>query len=334
MIIFLIGAALGIHAPTPDSSVTLSREFIAMSTELRVSLTAPDRPAALQALEAAYQAVIETDGLLSTWHPSALDSLNHTDVTRATPLSAELAAITCTVLAWRDSTAGAFEPVSGALTDAWDIRGKGRVPDASALARALAATGPAAMTFTPECAAGVRHDAGTWLDSGGFGKGAALAHAAATLRSLGVTSAFLDFGGQLMALGAPVNGGSWTAAIADPGDRQRPVLRLRVDGVSASTSAQSEHRVTVHGVRYGHIMDPRTGRPAASWGSVTVLAADPLVADILSTALFVMGPDAGLAWADRHPRIGAVFLVRRHGRLDIRASSGARRFLDSSPSVP
>jgi thiamine biosynthesis lipoprotein len=81
-------------------------------------------------------------------------------------------------------------------------------------------------------------------------------------------------------------------------------------------------------------MDPRTGRPAAPWGSVTVLSPDPLVADILSTALFVMGPEAGLAWADRHPGIGAVFLVRRPGGLEVRASTGACRLLDAPPHTP
>ena len=83
----------------------------------------------------------------------------------------------------------------------------------------------------------------------------------------------------------------------------------------------------VGGRRYGHIFDPRTGRPVPAWGSVTVVARDPLLADILSTALLVLGPEAALAWARERPEIGVLVLEDHGGRVRSRWSPGLEAFL-------
>lgn len=312
----------GIVAP---QGVRVRRDVVAMGTQLQMDVVAVSRPRALSATEDVYQVVLQTDSLLSTWHPSQLDSFNHAAPGDTVALPSGLATLLGEVLPWRDSTGGAFEPVSGALTDAWDLRGEGRVPLAADLQAALGSSGPDAMMIAD--GVGIRTRRGAWLDSGAFGKGAALREAQRALLADSVDAALLDFGGQLLAIGAPANARGWTVAIADPHDRSRPAVRLLLRDVSASTSAQSERFVTVGGTRYGHILDPRCGRPVPAWGSVTVIAADPLQADIVSTALFVMGPEQGLAWANRHPALGAVFLVGDSSRLRIHASAGAERFI-------
>jgi len=71
----------------------------------------------------------------------------------------------------------------------------------------------------------------------------------------------------------------------------------------------------VAGRQVGHILDPRSGEAVPWWGSVTVVSADPLEADILSTALYVMGPEAGMAWARDLPDVGVLFLVEAGGEL-------------------
>ena len=318
--------ALGAFA-APGAHV--NRTVLVMGTELRMEVFAPSRPLALRATETIYQATIEMDGLLSTWRPSALDSLNHAAVSQPVVMAPRLDALLSEVLAWRDSTDGTFEPVSGALVDAWDLRGAGRMPSDAELRLALGASGRAAMQVSGGNA--VRRRPAAWLDSGGFGKGAALRAAERALGSSSVDGALLDFGGQVLAIGAPSNAPAWTIAVADPQHRQQPVLELHLRDVSAATSAQSERFVTVGGMRYGHILDPHTGRPVPAWGSVTVIPADPLLADILSTALFVMGAVRGLAWADRHPDLGAVFVVSDGPTPRILLSTGALRFVPTPP---
>jgi thiamine biosynthesis lipoprotein len=322
----LAGPLLGLPA------IRVSRTMLVMGTQLQIDVIATSRPAALEATESTYQAVLRADALLSTWHPSTLDSLNHATPGDTAVIPSQLATLLHEVLPWRDSTDGAFEPVSGAASDAWDLRGAGRVPSDEELRQAIASTGPGAITIRDGVA--VRRYADAWLDSGAFGKGAALRMAARALQDENIHAAFLDFGGQVLALGAPDSATGWTVAIADPRHRQQPALALLLRDASASTSAQSERFVTVNGKRYGHILDPRTGRPVPAWGSATVIAPDPLLADILSTALFVMGPDEGLVWANQHPAIGAVFLVSSDTGTRILSSTGARKFIVSTHSHP
>jgi thiamine biosynthesis lipoprotein len=153
-----------------------------------------------------------------------------------------------------------------------------------------------------------------WIDPDGFGKGAALRAAAARLARHGVDHALLSFGGQVLAVGA------WDIPVADPRHRARPAATIRIHDASAATSAQSERGIEVEGRWFGHVLDPRSGRPVPPWGSVTVVHSDPLTADVLSTALFVMGPDSGLQWAEIHG-VAALFLIDTPARLVVRTST-------------
>ena len=137
-------------------------------------------------------------------------------------------------------------------------------------------------------------------EAGAFGKGYALDRMLALTRG----EATIDFGGQLIVRG------SREVAIAAPADRKRPVLALTLTDASLSTSSGSEQP--------GHIYDPRTGQSLPARGSVSVIAGDATTADILSTALYVMGEEEGLRWADAHG-VAAIFIdpsqrVRRSAR--------------------
>jgi thiamine biosynthesis lipoprotein len=178
----------------------------------------------------------------------------------------------------------------------------------------------------------VRRRAGLTIEEGGWGKGAALKDALAALEGAGRhrgERALLDLGGQVAVWSASEAGSSWTVDVADPRRRGRPVIALRVDHGSISTSGDSERAVEVNGRRYGHLLDPQTGRPAPDFGSVTVWTADPLLADCLSTGLFVMGPERALAWTAAHPGVEVLVLSERDpsGRIAARASRGLRRRL-------
>jgi thiamine biosynthesis lipoprotein len=133
-------------------------------------------------------------------------------------------------------------------------------------------------------------DAG--VEEGGFLKGYTLDR---LRQAAGTPDGLLDFGGQLLAWGRPV-----AVSIADPRERQLPRLSVRLENASLSGSGTSE--------RGRHILDPRTGEPCPAWGSTAVVAPDALSADVLSTALYVLGPDEGLAWAQRQG-LAAAFLL-------------------------
>jgi thiamine biosynthesis lipoprotein len=159
---------------------------------------------------------------------------------------------------------------------------------------------------------------GMALDPGAIGKGYALDAAARVLRARGVTVALLDFGGQVLALGAPPGAEAWEVDIAHPLRREQAALTLRLRDASASTSGNSERHVVVGGRTLGHIVDPRTGMPTSRNGSVTVIAPTATEADAVSTAMFVMGPKEGSRCMSAMPGLSAVWLdTDRSGRLVI-----------------
>jgi thiamine biosynthesis lipoprotein len=254
--------------------------------------------------------------------------LNQSNAGESIALDAELSSVLSEVLAWSARTDRAFDPTVAALVQAWDLRGRGRVPSTGELAAALAATGAGHFRLDAARGTAVRLDPLAGIDEGAWGKGYALDRAAERLADAGVQSALIDLGGQVLARGRDASGLPWTIAIADPRDRARPVVALRLSNVSVSTSGDSERSRDIPGRRIGHLLDPRTGEPAEDFGSVTVVAASGLDADVLSTALFVLGPENGLALSDRLRREGlaneALFLVVQGEALEARTSPGLR----------
>lgn len=305
-----------------------------MGTVLRAEVTAPDRAAALGAIQAAFDSVSAVDRVLSTWRDdSDIARLNHAAPGDTVALSPALGRLLDEASRWSRRTDGAFDPAVGSLVDAWDLRGRGRLPVPEALAAARRTAGLGQFWFGRDDRSAFRRSAGAWLDTGGFGKGVALRAAVAALRSAGITAGAINFGGQVAVLGGGPDGSGWPVPVADPARRSVPAALLRVRDASVSTSGQSERFVVIGKHRFGHILDPRTGRPAPAWGSVTVVADDPAVADILSTALFVLGPDAGLTWAERQGDVAALFLIRGADGLELRATRALRALLVTVPST-
>jgi len=116
--------------------------------------------------------------------------------------------------------------------------------------------------------------------------------------------------------------------VSHPEHRATPAAWLLLHGVSAATSGTSERWIEVDGRRYGHILDPRTGWPVPAWGTVTVVHADALVADVLATALYVMGPEHGMRWLEGRPEVAALFLESQDGRLHGRWTPAMERWMD------
>jgi len=311
----LAGAA---STATVPREATVERRLYLMGTEVTLAVTAGDRPAALVAAERAVVALERSEDRLSTWRPgSELSRLNRAPVGDPVPLSAALADELVAAFACAEATGGAFDPAIGALVHLWDLRGRGRIPALAEVAAALPATRPAALELRRATA--IRRHPALRLEEGAWGKGAGLDAALAAVASApGVTSAELDLGGQAGVLGTT----RWTATLADPDERARPVAALELAGGSLATSGNSEHARRVDGRRIGHLLDPRTGAPARDFGSLTVWAPSGLLADCLSTGLFVMGPDTALAWTAAHPGVEAMVLERDGGRLRLRASAG------------
>ncbi|MFQ5877403.1 MAG: FAD:protein FMN transferase [Acidobacteriota bacterium] len=296
----------------------LSRARYLMGTVLSVTVPAAtgDEP-----IDAAFAEVARLEGILSNWRrTSEISRLNRSAARGPVRCSDDLFMAVAAAIRWAEETAGAFDPTVEPLVRALGLRRpEDRIPEE--------ADGPAAEPGPHDLPSGrdggwrsgpagpgpvgyrlVRIDPagrtvrysrpGTGIDLGGIGKGIALDAAAGVLKRRGVASALLDFGGQLLAYGPGPDGDGWSVGIADPIDRRASVGSLRLRDASVATSGSRERAAPGRSGSVGHILDPRLGRAARFSGTVSVVARKATDADALSTALFVMGPEEGLGWAE------------------------------------
>ncbi|MFT7669312.1 MAG: thiamine biosynthesis lipoprotein [Planctomycetota bacterium] len=319
------------QSQTVCKPVQIERQLSAMGTSLFIRLEAPTRAEALAASELAAQAIDGVEAMLSTWRQdSELSLLNRSEAGEPFELSLNLAHDLSRAFEWRSRTHGAFDPTVGALVELWDLRGLGKQPSASDLRLGLLASGTKAFDLQSPTTI-VRRVANARIEEGGFGKGAGIDVALANLRAAGIKRAEVDLGGQVALLACTE---AQTFEIAHPLHRDQALLALNLFKGSIATSGNSERSLQVEGKTIGHLLDPRTGEPATDFGSVTVWSESAFDADCLSTALFVLGPDAAMEFAASCQSIEAIVIDIRSACTSVRATSGLRQQLTTlDPSM-
>ncbi len=149
----------------------------------------------------------------------------------------------------------------------------------------------------------------TQIGLGGIAKGYAVDRAVAVLEKAGLTSFFVQAGGDLFARGKKPDGTDWQAGIRDPrGPENKWFAKLPLSDHAFSTAGDYERSYVVGGKRYHHIIDPRTGYPATACRSVTIWATSALVADEIDDAVFILGPKKGLELVESLDGVGAVIV--------------------------
>ena len=296
----------------PGGEPQAARARFLMGTRLSIEI---DGPVPAGAFDGAFDEVARLEEILSNWKSASEISRLNARAARAEFLcSPDLYGAISVSLEWAERTGGAFDPTVEPLVRVLGLRPGAEVPESGAMPSAQAQAAPMPIGWRHvhlgSPARSVRFDAdGVGVDLGGIGKGIALDAAARVLAREGVRSALLDFGGQVLAIGRPRGTPGWPVGIADPGDRDAPVAVVRVADVSVATSGNGERFVQGPDGPIGHILDPATRRPALFEGTTTVAAPKGASADALSTALFVMGPERGLSWAERR-RLPVLYLWR------------------------
>lgn len=212
-------------------------------------------------------------------------------------------------LEFSQRTDGAFDFTVGPLVKLWDFLSENpRIPPEQALEGAMKQVGYRHVRLDSRQQAVVFDREGMTLDPGASGKGYALGLAADFLKDSGVRSAVLDFGGNLFVIGHKPSGtgqaDTWRVGIRHP-DRDGCLGTVCLAGRGIATSSWYEHSFCKGDTVYHHLLDPYTGRPKEmDISSVSILSSGAVYTDLLSTAFFVMGHEAGCALAHhlRHSR--------------------------------
>jgi len=284
------------------ASVRVERQVYLMGTTARLEAEAADRPAALRTLERLLAPLEAAEAELSTWREdSLLSTLNRQPVGEAWSAPDSLCELLAELGTWQRASGRAFDPAVGSLISAWGLDGAARLASRDELRRARRRAGLQHLRVrTSPCRITRLRD--VRLDAGAFGKGAAIDRAA---RDAAPARWLLDLGGQVAVGGSEAR--PWPIALAHPARRSQPALRLSLAAGSLATSGGSERDQRIGSRTLGHILDPRSGRPVSRRGSASAWHPSALVADILSTALYVLGPEQGMEWAEARG-VAACFL--------------------------
>jgi len=272
--------------------------FRAMAALNEIQVHAPDREAAASMAGRAIGEVRRIEAKYSRYRAdSVVSRINAAAGGAPVAVDEETAKLLDYAEACFGESGGRFDPTSGVLRRAWRFGPGEPVPSDPAIEALLPLVG---WSRVERGAGTVRLPvAGMELDFGGFGKEYAVDRAATVLREAGAASGLVNLAGDLAVLGPQPDGSPWRIGVRHPRRDDRAIATVPLASGALATSGDYERYLESDGVRHCHVLDPRTGRSARGFQSVTVHAASCLVAGSASTIAMLMGREAGLAWLDR-----------------------------------
>ncbi|MCL5669774.1 MAG: FAD:protein FMN transferase [Acidobacteria bacterium] len=303
----LLVIALAPAYPSSHANELVYRKYYAMGTVFEIAAYGPSPSQTSLAIDQAFKEVVRLDHVMSDYIPdSDLSRINRTAHFRSEPIPPDLYQVIQQSLVYSRQSMGKFDITVGPLARLWkaEIR-DGTIPSKAEEDKLRRCVGwrnvvlipPDHIQFRSPCLA---------IDLGAIGKGYAVDHAAAVLRSYGVDRALISAGGStIYAMGAPPGGDAWTVQLRDPSRKLNPEVRL--SGNSVSTSEQTRNPEPGSGP-FGHIIDPAKGVPVKTSYAVTVVADSATASDALSTTLLLMGPERGKELVRKLPKVAAIWI--------------------------
>jgi len=278
--------------PPPGNLALLRVSRRAMATTFEIAIPY-GTPNALPAAEAALDLIDELEEQMTVYRDtSEVSRLNAAG--RVAEVEPQLFALLerCSVLT--HDTSGAFDVACGALVKCWGFyKREGSIPTGAELNEAMARTGFRHVILNADTRAVRFARPGVELNLGAVGKGYALDRAAELIRTqFGIRSALLHAGGSsVRAVGRPpTDFRGWRVSVRHPHDDRRTLGSVFLGDEALGTSADTYQHFEYNGRRYGHVLDPRSGRPVSGARSGSCIAPTAADADALSTAFFVAGP--------------------------------------------
>jgi len=306
----VIAAAILLPGPAAaDNKIT--RLGQAMGTNISLTIWGDDEAKAARAAQEVFREFDRVDRIMSSWlGTSDVSLINAAAGGEPVTVGDEVFAVIERALAMSKSTNGAFDITVGAFRGLWkfDEDIEPTIPSDEQIRERLRLVAWKGVLLDGKRKTVRLKHKGMRITLGGIAKGYALDRAVAKLHELDVPDFILQAGGDLYVSGAK-GAQPWVVGIRDPrGDRQTPFASAAIRDHTFSTSGDYERGFVKDGVRYHHILDPKTGRPTRLCRSVTVMAKDALTADAWSTSLFVLGVAKGMALVEKTKGIEAVFV--------------------------
>jgi FAD:protein FMN transferase len=301
---------------------------------LRAIVTADRISTGEDALDAAEAALRGLEATVS-YHLefSDVSRLNAAEAGQLVEMSPEALTVLAAAREYADDTCGAFDATYAPVFSLWAKSGQaGQLPDAEALEAARQASGWDLYEVHADAVTKLHADGA--IDLGGIAKGFGIDRAMEAMVASGVTGGLVDVGGDIRCFGHQTDGKPWRVAIRNPfDDSGETIATLELTDGAVCTSGNYQRFSVIDGVRYSHIIDPRTCQPALLTPSVTVIAPTATAADAWATALSVLGPE-GTRMIDPESGIEALLVLGTAEEHELLKTPGFDAYLVSPVPAP
>ncbi|MBN2071894.1 MAG: FAD:protein FMN transferase [Candidatus Krumholzibacteriota bacterium] len=287
-----------------------SKETFVMGTKAVITIYGLGEKEASEAAGEALHELHRIESVMSNWiSESEISMLNGRSKDGPVRVSDELFEIIEAAFEYSRLTSGAFDITARPLVKLWGFQGgEPRLPSSEEIDSTLAIVGYHRVILDRDEMT-VTLPPGMQIDLAGIGKGYGVDRCASILKEHGVTSALVNLSGNMFAIGSPKGRDYWSIGIREPHGEEGIVGKLLLRDEGVATSGNYENFIMIDGQKYGHIIDPSTGRTIDHILAVTVVAPSALAADALSTGMFVLGPEAGAAAAAKIPGVKVVYAL-------------------------
>ncbi len=275
-----------------------------------ITVVAQDSSAANQYIDLAIEEISRIEKLISSWDPDSQTSLiNKNAGISPVTVDQELFNLIQRAIQISKVTDGAFDISYASMDKVWKFDGSMKqLPGEEEIRSSVEKVGYENIILDPSNTSVFLKKPGMRIGFGAIGKGYAADKAKELLISKGVEAGIINASGDMNTWGKQTNGEEWKVAITNPMDKIKAFALLPVYNSAVVTSGDYEKYVSFNGVRYSHIIDPRTGYPAKGIISATVFAPKAEMADALATSVFVMGIDAGINRINQIPNVECIII--------------------------
>jgi thiamine biosynthesis lipoprotein len=302
--------------------VVVKRVQMQMGTLVTITAVAGNEAVAQAAATAGFTEIRRLEELLSTWIPtSELSQVNAAAGVKTVHVSTETLTVVQRAMQAAEMTDGGFNIAIGPAVDAWSVIDGQRIPTESELDALRPLVDLQAVHVDVREQTIYLGKAGMRIDVGGIGKGYAADQAVEALRRAGAIAGVVALSGDIKTFGRLPGGKMFPVGIQHPRKEGTVLAWIDLQDEAISTAGDYERFFERDGVRYHHILDPRTLQPARRCQSVTVIAREGVWADGLDTGIFVMGVESGMQLVEALPDVEAI-IVDIEGHVYV--SSGLR----------
>lgn len=282
-----------------------------MGSRFEITAIHDDPQFAWDAINAAIAEITRIEKLISSWDPNSQTSeiIRQAGV-QPVKVDKELFDLISRALQISKITDGAFDISYASMDRIWKFDGSmTEMPNAEFVALAASKINYKNILLNAGDQTVFLKEKGMKIGFGAIGKGYATQKAKELMRQMGIENGVVNASGDLIAWGKDVNNQIFKVGIADPQNKEKMLSWLNIEDAAVVTSGDYERFVMFEGIRYAHIIDPRTGYPTTGIKSVTIITANPELADAISTSVFVLGEQKGLQLINQLPGVECLIIT-------------------------